>query len=543
MQVDAVYENARGWTGESRTDALAVLHSRVVALGDDARELSARSRVDLGGASVVPGFHDAHNHMAWFGMGLDDVPLGPCRSVGEVYDAIAARARELPPGAWIVGSGYDQNKLDGGHPTRHGLDRAAPEHLVRLKHTSGHMTVVNSRVLDQLDLGQTGRSSVEGGGGRRAGVPVGGDVVTDEHGSPTGLLREQAQLLLRPLTYPTPLETVVRGLGRASRRYLSEGITSVQEAGVGGGLVGETPAEVAAYQLARERGLLGVRATVMVASSVLHDLEDVGFGIDLGIRSGLGDEWLRIGPMKLFADGSLIGRTAAMHDDFANDPGNRGYFQVPEDELAETILRAHRAGWQIATHAIGDRAVTTVLDAYEAALAAHPRADHRHRIEHCGVLRPQEVAKLAGLGLIPSPQGRFVNEIGDGMRAALGPEREGWCYRLRSMLDAGCVLPASSDRPVVDGAPLLGLNDMVRRETAAGYVLGPQERLTPEQALRAYTHGSAYAAFREHEVGTLTPGKLADFVVLSADPTVAESLPEARVLATAVAGEIVYEED
>ncbi|MBN6034803.1 amidohydrolase [Amycolatopsis sp. 195334CR] len=528
MQVDAVYENARGWTGETRTDALAVLHGRVVAIGDDARELSTRRRVDLGGGFVVPGFHDAHNHMAWFGMGLDDVPLGACRSVAEVYDAVAARARELPPGSWIIGSGYDQNKLDGGHPTRHGLDRAAPEHLVRLKHTSGHMTVVNSRVLDQLDL---------------ARVPVGGDVVTDEEGSPTGLLREQAQLLLRPLTYPTPLETVVRGLGRASERYLAEGITSVQEAGVGGGLVGETPAEVAAYQLARDRGLLGVRATVMVASSVLHDLADVGFGIDLGIRSGLGDEWLRIGPMKLFADGSLIGRTAAMHDDFANDPGNRGYFQVPEDELAETILRAHRAGWQIATHAIGDRAVTTVLDAYEAALAAHPRADHRHRIEHCGVLRPQEVAKLAGLGLIPSPQGRFVNEIGDGMRAALGPEREGWCYRLRSVLDAGCVLPASSDRPVVDGAPLLGLNDMVQRRTAGGHELGPEERLTPEQALRAYTHGSAYAAFREHDLGTLSPGKLADFVVLSEDPLAAESLPEARVLATAVAGEIVYEED
>ncbi|MGC7097934.1 amidohydrolase [Amycolatopsis lurida] len=528
MQVDAVYENARVWTGESRTDALAVLHGRVVALGNDARELSARRRIDLAGGFVVPGFHDAHNHMAWYGMGLDDVPLGACRSVAEVYDAIAARARELPPGGWIIGSGYDQNKLDGGHPTRHGLDRAVPEHLVRLKHTSGHMTVVNSRVLDQLDL---------------ANVPVGGDVVTDEHGSPTGLLREQAQLLLRPLTYPTPLETVVRGLGRASERYLAEGITSVQEAGVGGGLVGETPAEVAAYQLARDRGLLGVRATVMVASSVLHDLADVGFGIDLGIRSGLGDDWLRIGPMKLFADGSLIGRTAAMHDDFANDPGNRGYFQVPEDELAETILRAHRAGWQIATHAIGDRAVTAVLDAYEAALAAHPRADHRHRIEHCGVLRPQEVAKLAGLGLIPSPQGRFVNEIGDGMRAALGPEREGWCYRLRSVLDAGCVLPASSDRPVVNGAPLLGLNDMVQRRTAAGHEFGPRERLTPEQALHAYTYGSAYAAFREHELGTLSPGKLADFVVLSADPTVAESLPEARVLATAVAGEIVYEED
>ncbi|MFE3179161.1 amidohydrolase [Amycolatopsis sp. NPDC059090] len=523
MQVDAVYENARLVTGDT---ALAVLHGRIVALGDDARELSARRRVDLGGGFVAPGFHDAHNHMAWFGMGLDDVPLSDCRSVDEVYAAVARRAAELPAGSWVVGSGYDQNKLAGGeHPDRHGLDRAAPGMLVRLKHTSGHMTLVNSAVLDQLDL---------------ANVPVGGDVVRSADGSPTGLLREQAQLLLRPLTYPTPLESVVRGLDRASRQYLSEGITSVQEAGIGGGLVGETPAELAAYQLARERGVLRVRSTVMVAASVLHDLPDgAGFGLDLGLRTGLGDEWLRVGPMKLFADGSLIGRTCAMHEPFAGEPDNRGYFQVPEDELTRTIRQAHDAGWQIATHAIGDRAVTVVLDAYEAALAANPRPDHRHRIEHCAVLPPAELTRLASLGLIASPQGRFVNELGDGMRAALGESRVPWCYRLRSVLDAGCVLPASSDRPVVDGAPLLGLADMVHRRTSTGEPFSVEEALTPAEALRAYTYGSAYATFAESYLGTLEPGKLADFVVLSADPL--STVEDARVLGTAVGGELLYQ--
>ncbi|MET9263192.1 amidohydrolase [Amycolatopsis sp. NPDC004079] len=523
MQVDAVYENARLVTGDT---ALAVLHGRIVALGDDARELTARRRVDLGGGFVAPGFHDAHNHMAWFGMGLDDVPLSDCRSVDEVYAAVARRAAELPAGSWVIGSGYDQNKLAGGeHPDRHGLDRAAPGKLVRLKHTSGHMTLVNSAVLDLLDL---------------ANVPVGGDVVRSADGFPTGLLREQAQLLLRPLTYPKPLESVVRGLDRASRQYLSEGITSVQEAGIGGGLVGETPAELAAYQLARERGVLRVRSTVMVAASVLHDLPDgVGFGLDLGLRTGLGDEWLRVGPMKLFADGSLIGRTCAMHEPFDGEPDNRGYFQVPEDELTRTIRLAHDAGWQIATHAIGDRAVTVVLDAYEAALAATPRADHRHRIEHCAVLPPAELTRLASLGLIASPQGRFVNELGDGMRAALGESRVPWCYRLRSVLDAGCVLPASSDRPVVDGAPLLGLADMVHRRTSTGAPFSVEEALTPAEALRAYTYGSAYATFAESYLGTLEPGKLADFVVLSADPL--STVDDAKVLGTAVGGELLYE--
>jgi predicted amidohydrolase YtcJ len=532
MRVDAVYENAQVITGVGSTDALAVLHGRIIATGDEARELSTSRRVDLGGAFVVPGFHDAHNHMAWFGMGLDDVPLGPehCKSVDDVYDAIARRAAEQPAGSWIIGSGYDQNKLAGGHPTRYGLDRAAPEHLLRVKHTSGHMTVVNSLVLGKLDL---------------ANVPVGGDVVQAD-GAPTGLLREQAQLLLNPLTYPTPVDAVVRGLGRASERYLSEGITSVQEAGIGGGLVGQTPLELAAYQLARERGLLRVRSTVMVAASVLHDVEhassdDAEFGLDLGLRSGFGDEWLRIGPMKLFADGSLIGRTCAMHEPFAGEPDNRGYFQVPEEELTRTIRRAHAAGWQIATHAIGDRAISVVVDAYAAALQEHPRAGHRHRIEHCAVLQPAELTRIAELGLIPSPQGRFVNEIGDGMRAALGPEREAWCYRLRSVLDAGCVLPGSSDRPVVNGAPLLGIADMVRRRTSSGELLGPAERLTPAQALRAYTYGSAYSAFREYDLGTLEPGKLADFVALSTDPTDEPSLDDVRVLGTVVGGDLAYE--
>jgi predicted amidohydrolase YtcJ len=526
MKVDAIYENAQVDGGFS---TLAVLHGRIVALGEDAAALSTGHRVDLGGAFVVPGFHDAHNHMAHFGIGLSEVQLGAdvCKHVDDVYAAIARRAAELPAGSWIVGRGYDQNKLVGGHPTRQGLDRAAPGHLVRVKHTSEHMTVVNTAVLDQLDLAQ---------------VPPGGDVVMDADGSPTGLLREQAQLLLRPFIYPVDVETVIDGLTKASRQYLSEGITSVQEAGIGGGLVGQTPIELAAYQLARDRGVLGVRSTLMVASTMLHELgDDSGFGLDLGLRTGFGDEWLRIGAMKVFADGSLIGRTCAMHEPFAGESDNVGYFQTPEDELARTIMAAHRAGWQIATHAIGDRAITVVLDAYEAALAKYPRADHRHRVEHCAVLQPAELTRLARLGLIASPQGRFVNEIGDGMRAALGPVREAWCYRLRSLLDAGCELPASSDRPVVQGAPLLGIADMVRRRTSSGELLGPDERLTPSQALRAYTYGSAYAAFREQDLGTLEVGKLADFAVLSADLTDEASLDDVSVLATAVGGTLAYE--
>lgn len=535
MRVDAVYTGARVLSGHDFRvrHALAVHNGRIVALGDDATELSARRTVDLAGATVVPGFHDAHNHMAWYGMTLGQLDLGEhrVRSVQDVYDAVAREAADRPEGSWIQGSGYDQNKLAGGHPTRDGLDRAAPGHHVRLGHTTGHMCVVNSLVLDQLDL---------------ANVPPGGDVVTDADGRPTGLLREQAQRLLDPLRYPVPLDELEQGIAAASERYLSEGITSVQEAGIGRGLVGNTPIELAAYQRARERGTLGVRTTLMIAADSLHPLEHapddaVDYGLDLGLRSGFGDDWLRIGPMKLFSDGSLVGRTCAMKEPFAGEADNVGYFQTAEDTIADTIRRAHRSGWQIATHAIGDRAVAVVLDAYAAALREYPRADHRHRIEHCAVTDDTDLQRVAELGVIPVPQGRFVNEIGEGMRAALGPEREDWCYRQRAFVDAGCVVPGSSDRPVVDGAPVLGLADLVRRRTSSGHLLGAAERLTPAQALRAYTYGSAYAAFREHELGTLEEGKLADFVVLSGDPLDADRLDELRVLATVIGGEPAYE--
>jgi predicted amidohydrolase YtcJ len=379
-------------------------------------------------------------------------------------------------------------------------------------------------------------------------VPEGGEVVRDAAGRPTGLLQEQAQALVRNLVYPYPLSRLVEAIGLASERYLREGITACQEAGVGAGLVARSPVELAAWQEARRRGALRVRATLMIAGEALHDLPHAaadgdGFGLDLGLHSGFGDDWLRIGPVKIFADGSLIGRTAAMCDDFTGDPGNRGFFQMDVARLRGLITRAHRAGWQVATHAIGDRAVSTVIDIYEEALAAHPRRDPRHRIEHCGVCRPEDVRRMAALGVIPVPQGRFISEIGDGMLAALGSDRAPWCYRQRSFLEAGIELPGSSDRPVVKGAPLLGIHDMVNQRTASGRPFNPQEALTPEQALRAYTLGSAYAAFREDVLGSLTPGKLADFVVLSADPTAVarEAIGEIEVLATVVGGAIAHD--
>jgi predicted amidohydrolase YtcJ len=544
MRVDRIFEGGTLLTmdpARPRATALAVLGGRIIAVGDGADlrgQLRADRVVSLQGRTVVPGFHDAHNHMPSFGMGLADVPLSspPVVSVDDILRAMKARAAGQPAGSWVVGAGYDQNKLaEGRHPTAAELDAVAPDHLVWLRHNSGHMCVVGGRVLDAIGI-DTAR------------VPEGGVVERDAAGRPTGLLQEQAQALVRALVYPYPQAELVEAIGRASAHYLTEGLTSVQEAGVGGGLVARSPLELAAWQEARRQGRLGVRATLMIAAEALHDLPHAaadgdGFGLDLGIRTGLGDDWLRIGAVKVFSDGSLIGRTAAMCCDFAGEPGNRGFFQMDIERLRQTITRAHRAGWQVATHAIGDRAVATVLDIYEAALAAHPRADHRHRIEHCGVCPPEGVRRLAALGVIPVPQGRFISEIGDGMLAALGTERSPWCYRQRSFLEAGLAVPGSSDRPVVKGAPLLGIHDMVNQRTASGRPFNPAEALTAEEAIRCYTLHSARAAFRERDLGSIEPGKLADLAVLSADPTAIapEDIAAVEVLATVVGGEVVHD--
>ena len=543
MRFDLVLDNANIFTVDPalrRAGSIGIIGDRIVAVaqrGELARFDTGRT-IDLGGHFVAPGFNDAHNHMQAYGATLNEVPLngGAVHSVEELVAAIAERASSTPAGAWIVGAGYDHNKLaERRHPTCHELDRVSPDNPVLLNHTSGHFATLNSAAMRLARIGEVD-------------VPDGGVVAVDAEGRPNGLLEEQAQQLVRSLVHPRSVAEMATNLGLASDRYLSEGITSCQEAGVGGILGTSEPVEVAAYQQARRANRLRVRVTMMASVDALHGCahhadDNEPFSLDLGMHTGFGDDWLRYGATKIFADGSLMGCTAAMFEDFDGQPGNNGYFQMPEARLHELILAAHRSGWQVATHAIGDRAVASVLDAYESVLQQHPRPDHRHRIEHAGMTRAVDVARIARLGVIPVPQARFVSEIGDGMLRAIGPDRVGDCYRQRSFLDAGITLPGSSDRPVVNGAPLLGIHDLVNQRTASGAAFNPSEALTIEQAIHAYTVGSATASFDEQRKGSITAGKLADLVVLDHDLTAIErdGIGEARVLATMVGGSFEYD--
>lgn len=542
MHLDVIYRSGRLTTLDERrptATSLGVLGGRIAGLDEELDGATAGRVVDLGGAPVVPGFDDAHHHLSMRGQRLRELDLraSAVGSLDALYERVAARAAELPPGAWVRGNGYDQNKT-GSHPTRTALDRAAGGHPVWLQHCSGHMGVVSTAAFARMGFPDL------------AAVPDvdGGEVGRDPDGTPNGLLAERAQELAFAVLRPMAFEDFVAGIALASEVAAAEGLTSVTEPGIGGGLVGNGPADLAAFAVARERGLLRQRATLMPSAPVLRDVgvfegDRQWFGLDLGVRTGFGDEWLRVGPVKLFADGSLIGRTAAMCVDYADAPGNRGFLQQDAGELHDLIVRAHCFGWQVATHAIGDRAVDVVLDAYADAQRRLPRPDVRHRIEHCGVTSEEQVARIVELGVVPVSQGRFVTEIGDGMLDALGPQRSRMCYRQRSFIDAGAVLPGSSDCPVVDGAPLLGMHDLVNQRTASGRPFNTDEALTPAQALRAYTVGSAYAAHAELSKGTLSRGKLADFVVLSEDPLAVapERIREIEVGATVVGGEVAHD--
>jgi hypothetical protein len=364
----------------------------------------------------------------------------------------------------------------------------------------------------------------------RTSVPdvPGGHVERDADGRAVGLLQERAQSLAESLLRPAPAEEHLAAIAEASRVGLSEGLTSATEPGIGTTTgIGNGPADLHAFLRAHETGVLGVRMTLMPYITALRDVgafEPGGdwFGLDLGVRTGLGDEWVRVGPTKILSDGSLIGRSAAMCHDYHDDPGISGFYLFDPEELRRLILDAHRCGWQVATHAIGDSAVDTALDAYAEAQRRDPRPDVRHRVEHCAVASDDQVARIT----------------------ALGPDRARLAYRMRAFLDAGVVLPGSTDSPVVHGAPLLSMHDMVNRRTASGAPFTPEEAVTAEEALRAYTVGSAYAVHEEHRKGTLAPGKLADFAVLSDDmlSVPPERIRDITVGATVVGGAVAYDD-
>ena len=536
MRLDLRIHNANVLTmdpAQPTAGSIGVWNGVVAALDGEAAGLPAHRVVDAGGATVLPGFVDAHTHLCWAGLEAGATDISGASSIDEALALIAAAVAAVPPGGWVDVAGYDQRRF-GRHLSAADLDRVGHGRSVYVQHRSGHACVVSSDVLARLPDGWLAPG--------REGVEIDGD------GQPTGVLVEQAMLGVRELRVPYALTTIVDAIERTAHVCLAQGVTMCAEAGIGTGLLGHSPVELAAYQAAVEQDRLPVRAQVMVAADELHPVEanaadGIRRGIDLGLRTGLGDRRLTVGALKVYTDGGMMARTAALTEPYI--PGsNCGMLQRDAAELIEAMVDGHAAGWQLAVHAIGDRALDVALDGIDQAQRARPRPSVRHRIEHAGLVRPDQLVRMKELRVTAVIQPTFLYAYGDDYAAILGPERARFLYRGRSFLDAGIRVAGSSDRPVADGAPLRAIGFMADRRSCSGQVIGPGEELTVTEALEAYTVHAAWACGAERWVGTITPGKQADFVVLAEDPrhVPAARIPDIEIRATLVDGEVAYGE-
>jgi len=530
MTLDVLFVNGRIRTGDPRrpmTGSLGVRDGRIATLGAGSHGLPTARVVDLAGAHVVPGFHDAHFHLSALGQSLRNCNLSPTavRSLDELYARVGAHAARLPSDAWVIGEGFDDLKL-GGRPTRRALDAVTGGRPAWLIHASHHAGVMNTAALVRLGYPDA----------KDFPDVVGGIVGRDADGSPDGYLSEKAAQRIGQLRRPEPFLDFAAAIGAGSDAALAMGLTSVTEPGISGTLTGNGPDDYAAFEHALSNGSLRVRTTLMPEYAA----------IAAGLRREdcpQHPDRLRLGAVKIFSDGALSARTAALTCDYLHpaDAGRGIVFYEPET-VRSLVADLHASGWQIATHAIGDRAIDMVLDAYEAALSQLPRSDARHRIEHAGLLRDAQIERMHRLGVVPVPQARFITEFADVYREALGDDRAGQLFRQRSLLDVGLIVPGSSDCPVVNGAPLFGIDALVNRIGPDGKQLGAGECITAAEALRNFTHGSAYAEHAESDKGSLEIGKLADFVVLSDDllRIAPERIADIKVLATIVGGIVEY---
>ena len=491
---------------------------------------------DAQGACIVAGFNDVHAHSVWFGQTLIEVDLAEVTDPEQVYAAINRRLDEFGTEDWVVCANYNPLQMTGS-VDRDRLDQVAQGRPVLIKHRSGHAYTVNGVALQ--------RAGIED---HPASQPEGGEIVTDADGRATGLLDENAMRAVQDLLQPEALEPVVEALAAASKQYLAEGLTSVTDAGIAGGWIGHTPREFAAYQRASETGLLKHRAQTMITLDALHELpghakDAAARGLDAGIRSGVGDNRLQIGPVKVFTDGSLLGATAAMTEEYAHCQHNTGYMQGDPATMRQAVIDAAGAGWALALHAIGDAAIDFAIETITQARQIHGPGPLPDRIEHGGVVRDDQISLMAAQNIVLVPQPYFISVFGEGMLHNLGADRAKLSYPARRLLDAGMTLPGSSDRPVAHGAPLAVMQAFAQRLTEAGNAYGINDRISVAEALHAYTVGSANATGWGDRKGTLASGFLADLVVLGANPLevdVAE-VSQIPVLATMVGG--VFEHD
>jgi len=527
---EVIYTNARIWTGaleEPWAEALAVHEGALLDVGPGARVEALRQVgtrvVDLGGGFVVPGFIDNHTHFLSGGFQLASVDLRDAQTPDEFVRRLGVFAATVSEGRWILGGDWDHEGWGGALPRRAWIDSLTAAHPVFVSRLDGHMALANSKALALAGLT------------RETPDPEGGAIVRDpDTGEPTGILKDAAMALVARVLPDPSEEECDQALERAMTRALSLGVTQVHDVGSLGGWT-----DLATYRRAQAQGRLRLRLYAFVPLEAWQRL-------DAYVRQhGLGDDWLRWGGLKGFVDGSLGSTTAWFYDPYTDAPETAGLLVTDTTALRNDILEADAHGLHLAVHAIGDRANDWLLDCFAEAVAQNAPRDRRFRIEHAQHLRPEAVARFARQEVVPSMQPYHAIDDGRWAEKRIGPERIETTYAFRALLDAGAALTFGSDWTVAPISPLAGIYAAVTRRTLdgahpEGWV--PHQKITVEEALHAYTAANAYAGFQEARLGTLEPGKWADFVVLSGnlfeiDPV---TIPSVRVLRTVVGGQDQY---
>ena len=518
--------NARVWTGDTLrpwAEAIAVRGERIALVGSSAavRKLAADARViDAAGQMIVPGFIDSHVHFVAGGFRLSSVQLRDAKTPAEFIARIKEFAAKAPAGAWITGGDWDHELWGGELPRRDWIDSVTPNNPVWVNRLDGHMSLANSAA---LTAGKVTRATRD---------VSGGTIVRNAAGEPTGVLKDNAAELIDAVAPRPPAELEDRALDAAMTYVAAQGVTTVHHMG--------SWEDLAIFERANAANNLRTRIYAAVPLATWERLRDT-----VAAR-GRGNDWLRIGLLKGFVDGSLGSHTAAMLQPFTDVPTDTGLFVNTPDNLYAWVSGADKASLHVTVHAIGDKAIRTQLDIFERVAKENGARDRRFRMEHAQHIAPPEIPRFAQIGVIASMQPYHAIDDGRWADKVIGPERSKGTYAFRSLLDAKATLAFGSDWFVAPPTPIEGIYAAVTRRTIddrnpGGWV--PEQKITVEEALRAYTRGSAYASFEEKEKGALAAGMLADFAMLDRDLTriPPEQIRDARVVLTAVGGKIVHE--
>lgn len=518
-------------------ESLACTAGRIIAVGrsDEVQRLSGADTrmVDLEGATAIPGLTDAHVHLAE--KGTAEKEYVDCRdfytdvhTIAEILECLTKRASEVSKGSWIVAHGspmQDFRLKDKRFPDKNDLDRAVPDHLVSISF-GAHITVGNSKALAAAKIN------------RDTPDPAGGAIVRDpQTAEPTGELKERAQLILKKVIPDYDYLQLKDGIVYALNQCLERGVTTIHD-------IVRSGEPTRAYQELQREGNLHVRVSLL--PRVIESQMSSDSLIELGLMTGFGNDWLRIGGAKMSIDGGITGRNACFYEPYEDNPHNCGIIRIEQEELNETVLKCHRAGIRCCVHAIGDRAFDMALDAYENALNKAPRKDHRHRIEHMGnwLSTPERIQRLVKMGIIAIPNISLGYFVGDAILDCLGEKRMTKSFPFKTLLQQGVVIAGGSDSPgywPVD--PLRDIGACVSRKMRWGEVLVPEERLSVDEAFAMHTTTAAFAGFEEKQKGTLEVGKFADIAVLEEDPfqVSSERIKDLKVQMTIVGGEIKYQ--